>query len=143
MLSTILLLKECKESKEINITKIDNNSINRMKFKESKKESIKVHIKGYDMYQSRYMIPFDEKNKNRLELYNKYNFKEITTEFSFSNLNKDTLYTFPLTDKTNYEVFGKKYMNSKNGHIDDIIDVYLKIYTDEKLGSAAIIDSIR
>jgi hypothetical protein len=100
-------------------------------------------IQGYDFYQSRYVIPFDENDSKILDLYKKNNFKEITTIFSFSNLKKDTIYSFPLTDSENFSVFGKKYENTKDGHIDDIIKVYFKVYGSKESGRIAIIDSIR
>lgn len=78
-----------------------------------------------------------------MNLYKKYDLKDITTIFSFSNLEKDTIYSFPLIGTDEFSVFGKKYEKTKDGHFDGIIDVYFKIYSSEKFGKVAVIDSIR
>ena len=120
-------------------TYIYYDEVNKLFKKNISKSKLVYHIKGFDFYQSRYVIPYDEKKKNILKIYEKNNFKNITTLFSFSNLKKDTIYVFPLTDSEEFSVFGERYKDAINGHIDEEIDIYFKIY-DNKL---AIIDSIR
>ncbi|WP_336702020.1 hypothetical protein [Chryseobacterium indologenes] len=146
----LIAIKSCnqklqlKESTNTHAVQIDYKNIEKaIFFKNHSNTNTTYCIKGYDFYQSRYMIPFDEKNSEILELYKKNNFKEITTIFSFSNLKKDTIYSFPLTDSEKFPIFGKRYENTKNGHIDDSIKVYFKVYSSEKSGKIAIIDSIR
>lgn len=111
--------------------------------KKSKNEISKFHVRGFDFHQSRYVANFDEQNHEIVNLYKKNNLENITTIFSFSNLRKDTIYSFPIVDSDKFPVFGNKYKNSKNGHFDGVIDVYFKIYSDEQFGKVAVIDSIR
>jgi hypothetical protein len=135
---------QVKEKPNTHAIHIDYKNIDKsIFFKTHSKMNTTYSIQVYDFYQSRYVIPFDEKDSGILELYKKNNFKEITTIFSFSNLKKDTIYSFPLTDSDKFPVFGMKYKNAKNGHIEDIIKVYFKIYGSQEANRVAVIDSIR
>ncbi|WP_294284765.1 hypothetical protein [uncultured Chryseobacterium sp.] len=129
-------------SSDKKLEKISYKNLDKIGFLKNNKKTT-FCVKGYDLYQSRYVIPFDEKDDKILTLYKLNSIKDITTIFSFSNITKDTIYSFPIKNPDKFPVFGEKYKNSKNGHIDDLIKVYFKVYSDKKLGKIAVIDSIR
>lgn len=132
----LLLLIGCINSKKV--YRIDNTSLTKSWFFKKYKPTKTIKIVGYEFEQSRYIIPFDEKDPEINEIYKKNNYHEITTMITFYNLKKDTLYSFPLTDKE-MSFFDLKY---KEKNSSNKITFFLNLYSNNNR-IIAVVDSIK
>lgn len=102
-----------------------------------------VHFKGFELSgQNRYMVNYgDEDNPNIMKLYKMFGYEKITTMYEFTNLKKDTIYYFPLTDKEySKNQFAKLYQKNTS---KKILDIYGTLYYKKDLGKIIVIDSIK
>ncbi len=135
-------IEKLKNKKPVNISlsNIDSLEIDRLKVKNKLNLNI-IHFKGYDLGWSRYVANFDEKSEEIKRLYEKLSFKDIVSMYTFESMKRDTIYSFPFTDKVYKNQFSKKF-DSKY-IVKEPIEVFARIYEDKKLGKIIVIDSLK
>ena len=127
--------------------KITNENLNQLKISDYYHNEIlnpfPINFKGFELSgQFRYMVNYgDEDNEKILNLYKIFGFKEITTMYEFTNVKKDTIYYFPLTDKKYSKIqFGQF---NKNKDSSKLLNIYANLYYKKDLGKIIVIDSIK